>query len=169
MIPTRRLRCSRCAVFITLQQKTVFTFRKRRIIKSSRIDWASASSFGFALNCWWLSLPRLHLHFEEYSKTIPSVIYSLLIFSATVCSSISSKASVTAVHVGNVVLSSQQPNTSVLQRLLLPRWLLSISLSWWCFRPRCTPRECQSETDFSSFVSAFKVGVAGAVMAKTPH
>ena len=128
--------------------------------------WAQAS------DCWCLNITRLttlpSIHIQEYSKAIPwlvvmEVMYFLRMVSATACASIKYKASATAFQVGFVVLSSQQPNTSVLQRLSSPRWFFSISLSWWRFRSRFTPSVCQSETDLNSFISSFRVGVVEAV------
>ena len=114
------------------------------------------------------------IHIQEYRRAIPSsvvmaVMYFLFMISATECASIRYKASATVFQVGFVVLSSQQPNTSVLQRLSSPRWFFSISLSWWRFRSRFTPSVCQSETDFNSFISSFRVGVAEVGGEKTEH
>lgn len=79
------------------------------------------------------------------------------------CASMRHKASATASQVGVVVLSNQQISTSVLQRSSSPRWFFSMVPSWWLFKSRFTPSECQSKTDFKAFLSAFKVGVSGAV------
>ena len=89
--------------------------------------------------------------------------YFLRISSAILPCSIWSKASATASQVGVVVLSNQQISISVLQRSSSPRWFFSIVPSWWLFKSRFTPSECQSKTDFKAFLSPFKVGVSGAV------
>ena len=65
-----------------------------------------------------------------------------------------------------MVFSSQRDNTSVLQRVLSPWWFLSIVVSSGPLRSRFTPSKCQSETDFSAFVSSFRVGVAGGAVGR---
>ena len=68
----------------------------------------------------------------------------------------------TASQVGFGALSSQQATISVLQRSSSPRWFFSMTPSCWIFKSRFTPSVCQRKTDFNSFASAFRVGVAGA-------
>ena len=109
-----------------------------------------------------------HKHPLYFSKTVPSMevvemVYFLRISSAILPCSIRSKASATDSQVGVVVLSNQQISISVLQRSLSPRWFFSIVPSWWLFKSRFTPSECQSKTDFKAFLSAFRVGVSRAV------
>ena len=96
-------------------------------------------------------------------------MYFLRISSATRPSSIWSKASATASQVGFGALSSQQATISVLQRSSSPRWFFSMTPSCWIFKSRFTPSVCQRKTDFNSFASAFRVGVAGAAGGETIH
>ena len=113
-----------------------------------------------------------HLHFKLqltciYRNTVPSVvvlkfIHFLCISSATLPCSIRRKASTIASQVGIVELFNQLFSISVLQRSTWPRWFFSIVSSWWLFKSRCTPSECQSKTDFKATLSSLRVGLAGA-------
>ena len=96
-------------------------------------------------------------------------LYFFCILSATPPCSIWRKASTIASQVGVVMLFNHAINISVLQRSSSPRRFFSIVLSWWVFKSRYIPSECQSETGFKAFLSSFRVGVAGAVRQKKQH
>ena len=97
---------------------------------------------------------------------VVDVTYFLCIVSASAFASIRRKAWTTASQEGHVVFCSQLDNISILQRVLSPRWFLSIVVSSGPLRSRFTPSKYQSETDFSAFVSSFRVGVAGGAVGR---
>ena len=126
-------------------------------------------SMTMAKHYWILSHLKLQLP-HMYRNALPLMVvvtlYFLCISSATLPCSIWPKASTITSQVGVVVLFNHAVSISVLQRSSSPWWFLSIVLSWWVFKSRNIPSECQSETDSKTFLSSFRVGVAGAVREK---